>query len=126
MALNLNDFVSDPDLPDPPEALWPEPLLWRLLVRPFVYRKKTPKGIIIPDPVADVKALENITAKVMRMGSHCFRDHHTGKPWEPPVDIQVGDIVTIAKFSGQKVQISDVYMYIINCEEITGRFPRIS
>lgn len=124
MSVKLDDFISDPDMPDPPSELWPNPLLWRILVRPYVYRKKTPRGVIIPDPVADAQALQNVTAKLLRLGPHCFRDHQTGKPWEPAPDVREGDTILIAKFAGQKVTINDVHMYILNCEDITGVLPR--
>ena len=124
MSVDLSHFVSDADIPDPPRHLWPKPLLWRVLIRPYVYRKKTPKGIIIPDAAAYAAALFNMKARVLAVGDHCFMDHQTGEKWKPEVKLEEGDIVGIAKFAGQKMQFEDCYLYIINCEDITGIFPK--
>lgn len=124
MARSIDDFISDPDIPTPPKSQLPKPMLWRILVRPYIYHKKSKGGVIIPETIADQLALENITAEIIWIGDHCWTDHQTGRKWDPPVDLREGDIVTIAKFAGQKVQIDKVYMYIINCEEVTGLFPR--
>jgi len=122
MAVALENFIGDADLPDPPMDLLPDPMLWRVLVRPFIPKKTTSAGMILPDSVVDANALYNIQAKVMKVGPLCFRDHQTGQPWDPPVDLKSGDLVTIGKFAGQKIEIGQVYYYIINCEEITSRF----
>lgn len=123
MAISLSDFISDSDLPDPPLELLPDPMLWRVLVRPFVPKRITSGGTILPDSVVDANALYNIQARVLKVGPLCFRDHQTGKSWDPPVELKEGDLVTIGKFAGQKVEIGKLYYYIINCEEITSRFP---
>lgn len=123
MGLALENFISDEDLPTPPLHLLPDPMLWRVLVRPFIPKKRSSGGLVLPDTVVDANALYNIQAKVIKIGPACFRDHQTGKLWDPPVEILPGDTVTIAKFAGQKIEIGQVYFYIINCEEITGRFP---
>lgn len=128
---SILDNFTDPDVPDPPEHLLPRPLLWLMLVRPFVFRKKI-NGIIIPDEAIDTQAFQNIKARILKMGPACYRNHITGEPWVPPVDVQEGDIITMAKFAGQKMTIKwmdgmdprEIYLYYINCEDVTGVVER--
>ena len=87
-----------------------QPLGDRILVKSLQEEEKSPGGIILPD-TAKEKPQE---AKVVAVGKGRFLEDGTVKPLE----VQVGDTVIFAKFSGTEVTHKDSESLILREEDI--------
>jgi chaperonin GroES len=81
------------------------PLADRVVVKPADKEEKTKSGIVIPDTVKE-KPQEGIVEAV---GSGRILDNGT----KVPMELEVGDKVLYAKYSGNEIKLDDVDYLII-------------
>ena len=110
------------DTADLPERL-PEPVGWKILIRPIEIRTETESGLALPpETIESLKYLRNV-GQVIAMGPSCYE--HTkfgeGPPW-----CQVGDWIRFAPHAGAKEMVrgadgNPVELRYINDDEVLGR-----
>lgn len=92
----------------------------RLLVFLHPSERKTESGIVIPDGIAEREDMKQMRATVVQVGFEAYMDDP--RPW-----CNVGDIVYIAKYSGQNVDGKDGKKYrILNDHDITAVETRVN
>jgi chaperonin GroES len=84
-----------------------KPLGNRLLIKPVVEEKKTEGGIVLPDTAKE----KPMRAEVVALGT-----------LDDDVDINVGDHVIFAKYSGTEIKIDDEDYILIDVDDILAKY----
>lgn len=84
-----------------------KPLGNRLLIKPVVEEKKTEGGIVLPDTAKE----KPMRAEVVALGT-----------LDDDVDINVGDYVIFAKYSGTEIKIDDEDYILIDVDDILAKY----
>ena len=90
------------------------PLDDRLIVRLSGMERMTPGGLYIPDTVSDTSG--NLQGVVVAVG----RGHFNKKGHLRPMDVQLGDQVVFAQYSGSKIKIQDEDLVILRESDVMG------
>jgi co-chaperonin GroES (HSP10) len=120
--LNDNDFITDPNVPDPENL--PVPLGWQLLVRPYPIEHMTKGGIILS--TNDAEYIRNMTniARVVSIGPCCWnRSQHKDRDGNSIQWVEVGDFVSYPRFKGDMRRFKDVTFCILNDDDIVEKLP---
>jgi len=83
------------------------PLGNRLLIKPVIEEKKTEGGIVLPDTAKE----KPMRAEVVAVGSI-----------DDDVEINVGDHVIFAKYSGTEIKIEDEDFILIDVDDILAKY----
>ena len=102
-------WATDDEVPTPKKI--PQPVGYRILIRPKGVIEKTKGGIYLTDTNKDTQSYLNSVAQVIAMGPDCYTDRK--KPW-----CKVGDWVVYGRYAGAKVSVQKVKMVIINDDEV--------
>ena len=80
--------------------LIPNPVGYRLLVRPWSGQKKTDGGIILSDQTKETIEMTTVVGLVIKMGDLCYKDkdRFENGPW-----CKVGDSVVFARYAGSRI-----------------------
>tara|TARA_R100000687_G_scaffold70191_1_gene59753 strand:+ start:199 stop:567 length:369 start_codon:yes stop_codon:yes gene_type:complete len=110
-----------------PHAALPQPVGWRVLVKPVEPKEQTDGGIFLPDMVRAVEAHQMAHGHILAMGDLAFRDRDTGIKWKGTWPV-VDERVTYGKYAGQTVDlvIGGVFkgkFLLLNDDEITSILP---
>ena len=88
----------------------PQPVGYRILIRPKGSIDKTKGGIYLPDSNKEMQSLLNSVGKVIAMGPECYSNR---EPW-----CKVGDWVIYGRYAGAKISVQKVKMVLINDDEV--------
>ena len=108
--MNSNEaWATDNDVPTPKKV--PQPVGYRILLRPRGVVEKTKGGIILTDSNKDSQTYLNSVGQIIAMGAECYTDRK--KPW-----CKVGDWVIFGRYAGARVSVQTVKMVLLNDDEI--------
>lgn len=120
--LNKNEWVTDPNIPDPDHL--PEPLGWTLLVRPYPVDNRTRGGLILADDTIDFTNYLTNIGRVVKVGPCCWnRVEHRNKDGEKFEWVKEGDFVEFAANSGLKRKFKGVSYIVLVDDEVITRLP---
>jgi len=102
-------WATEDDVPTPIKV--PQPVGYRILIRPKGPVSKTKGGIYLPDKNQDTQAYLNSVGQVIAMGPECYSDRKS--PW-----CKVGDWVLFGRYAGARISVQNVKMVIVNDDEI--------
>ena len=111
MMNKMETWATDDTIPTPKKL--PQPVGYRILIRPLPAAEKTKGGIILTDRNKEDQAYLNSVGQVIAMGSECYSDRK--KPW-----CKVNDWVVFGRYAGAKISVQKVKMVIINDDEVLG------
>jgi co-chaperonin GroES (HSP10) len=96
----------------------PDPVGYRMLVRPWSGNKKTKGGIYLSDETQDKIAMTTVVGLVVKMGDLCYKDKDKfpSGPW-----CQEGEFVIYGRYSGSRFQTKYGEHRILNDDEIIGK-----
>ena len=95
----------------------PEPVGYRMLVRPYQPAEKTKGGVILADTTRETIQMTTVVGLVVKMGDLCYQDKEkfpTG-PW-----CKKGQFVVYGRYSGSRFQTKYGEHRILNDDEIIG------
>jgi len=108
--MNSNEsWATDNEVPTPKKI--PEPVGYRILIRPRGVTEKTKGGIILTDSSKEDQSYLNSVGQVIAMGDECYSDRK--KPW-----CKVGDWVIFGRYAGARISVQNVKMVLLNDDEI--------
>jgi len=102
-------WATEDSIPTPTKV--PQPVGYRILIRPRGAIEKTKGGIILTDRNREEQAYLNSVGQVIAMGPECYSDRK--KPW-----CKINDWVIYGRYAGAKISVQKVKMVIINDDEI--------
>lgn len=122
-GLDNNDFITDPNVPDPDNL--PEPLGWNIYVRPYPINEQTKGGIILPDDEINFMNQQVNIGRVVKIGPCCWnRSQHTNSETGERFNwVNEGDFVSYPKHKGAYRKFKNVSFLILNDDEIVERLP---
>ena len=98
-----------------------EPLGHRLLVRPDRVDKVTSGGIHLADETVSMKERACRTGIIIDIGPTAWKGIDDGTPWAA-----IGDRIFFRQYSSASLNDKDAQDWIINDEDVLGRFRRVS
>ena len=107
--ISNEQWATDNDVPTPEKV--PQPVGYRVLIRPRGVIEKTKGGIYLTDNSKETQSYMNSVGQVIAMGPECYSDRKN--PW-----CKVGDWVVFGRYAGAKVSVQKVKMVIINDDEV--------
>ena len=107
--INNDTWATDNSIPTPDKV--PQPVGYRILIRPRGIIEKTKGGIILTDLSKDSQAYLNSVGQIIAMGEECYSDRK--KPW-----CKVGDWVIFGRYAGARISVQKVKMMLLNDDEI--------
>jgi co-chaperonin GroES (HSP10) len=107
--INNDTWATDNNIPTPEKV--PQPVGYRILIRPRGIIEKTKGGIILTDLSKDSQAYLNSVGQIIAMGEECYSDRK--KPW-----CKVGDWVIFGRYAGARISVQKVKMLLLNDDEI--------
>lgn len=126
-----NETTSDEEnevlVPKGPEqtaeylSMIPDPVGYRMLIRPYSGPKKTKGGIALADKTLETIEMTTVVGLVVKMGDLCYKDHvkfPTG-PW-----CRLGQFIIYGRYSGARFKTKFGEHRIINDDEIIGTIEK--
>jgi len=107
--INNDSWATDNDVPTPDKI--PQPVGYRILIRPRGSIEKTKGGIILTDSSKNDQSYLNSVGQIIAMGDECYSDRK--KPW-----CKVGDWVIFGRYAGARISVQKVKMVLLNDDEI--------
>ena len=108
--MNSNEtWATDNEIPTPKKV--PQPVGYRILLRPRGVVEKTKGGIILTETNKDSQSYLNSVGQIIAMGAECYSDRK--RPW-----CKVGDWVIFGRYAGARVSVQNVKMVLLNDDEI--------
>ena len=107
--ISNDTWATDNNIPTPEKV--PQPVGYRILIRPRGVIEKTKGGIILTDSSKDSQAYLNSVGQIIAMGEECYSDRK--KPW-----CKVGDWVIFGRYAGARISVQKVKMLLLNDDEI--------
>ena len=108
--MNSNEtWATDNEIPTPEKV--PQPVGYRILLRPRGVVEKTKGGIILTDAAQETQSYLNSVGQVIAMGHECYSDRKG--PW-----CKVGDLVIFGRYAGARISVQKVKMVLLNDDEI--------
>jgi co-chaperonin GroES (HSP10) len=108
--MNSNEtWATDNEIPTPEKV--PQPVGYRILLRPRGVVEKTKGGIILTETNKDSQSYLNSVGQIIAMGAECYSDRKS--PW-----CKVGDWVIFGRYAGARVSVQNVKMVLLNDDEI--------
>jgi co-chaperonin GroES (HSP10) len=95
----------------------PQPVGYRLLIKPYSGKKKTKGGIYLSEKTQETIEMTTVVGYVVKMGDLCFKDKQkfpTG-PW-----CKEGQFVVYGRYSGARFKTRYGEHRILNDDEIIG------
>ena len=102
-------WATDNDVPTPDKV--PQPVGYRILLRPRGVIEKTKGGIILTETNKDSQSYLNSVGQIIAMGEECYSNRKS--PW-----CKVGDWVIFGRYAGARVSVQNVKMVLLNDDEI--------
>ena len=95
----------------------PDPVGYRMLVRPYSGEKKTEGGIILTDDTSEKIQMTTVCALVVKMGDLCYQDK---EKFPSGAWCKEGTFVVYGRYSGSRFQTKFGEHRILNDDEIIG------
>lgn len=111
-----NDHLSDDELKKR-LADAPQPILWKVLVRPRAPKRMSSGGLYLPGQAQDAEAHLNYVAQVVALGPLAGRSDKFEGSW----DIKVGDWIVYGRYVGQRMTHRDVRLLMVDDDQIQGK-----
>ena len=96
----------------------PEPVGYRMLVRPWSGHKKTKGGLLLSDETHDKIQMTTVVGLVVKMGDLCFKDK---SKFPSGAWCKEGEFVIYGRYSGSRFQTKYGEHRILNDDEIIGK-----
>lgn len=95
----------------------PQPVGYRLLIRPFAGRQKTKGGILLSDQTIETVQATTVIGLVIKMGNLCYRDKEKFPlgPW-----CKEGQFVMYGRYAGSRFKNKWGEHKILNDDEVIG------
>ena len=100
----------------------PQPVGWKVLVKPIEPKKKTDGGVYLPAQSVDAEEFIIAHGTIIAIGELAYRDRETGARWKgtwPSID----DHVAFGRYAGQKLIVDNQKFLLLNDDEITAIIP---
>ena len=99
----------------------PDPVGYRMLLKPFVPEKKTQGGILLSDKTAETMEMTTVVGLVVKMGELCYKDKSKFPegPW-----CKEGQFVIYGRYAGARFKTKFGEHRIINDDEIVGTIEK--
>ena len=99
----------------------PNPVGYRLLVRPWSGQKKTDGGIILSDQTKETNEMTTVVGLVIKMGDLCYKDkdRFPNGAW-----CKEGQFVIYGRYSGARFKTKYGEHRILNDDEIIGTIKK--
>ena len=99
----------------------PDPVGYRMLVRPYSGEKKTDGGIILTDETSEKIQMTTVCALVVKMGDLCYKDKEKfpDGPW-----CKEGQFVIYGRYAGARFKTKFGEHRILNDDEIIGTIKK--
>ena len=96
----------------------PNPVGYRMLVRPWSGQQKTKGGVILADETQDKIQMTTVVGLVVKMGDLCYQDKEKfpNGPW-----CNKGDWVIFGRYAGSRFKIEGGEVRILNDDEIIAK-----
>lgn len=129
------DVSNLPGIAEPEEEFNPFPEVdpgvnavgHRVLVQYRKSKDRTAGGIIIPEKSQEAEALQTTVVKVVSMGAGCYKNYKTnGADWGGGPWCEVGDLVQVPKYAGQRFKVGDVWFSMLNDDNILGKVTDVN
>ena len=116
-AKEENQVPTDPQGIKEYLEIIPNPVGYRMLVRPWSGHKKTKGGLLLTEDTADKIQMTTVVALVVKMGDLCYKDESKfpGGPW-----CKEGDFIIYGRYAGSRFQTKFGEHRILNDDEIIG------
>ena len=126
----LNDFGNEKNkeevksqIPTDPKGIKeyleiiPNPVGYRMLVRPWSGKAKTKGGVILADETQDKIQMTTVVGLVVKLGDLCYQDKEKfpNGPW-----CKEGEFVVYGRYTGSRFQTKFGEHRILNDDEIIG------
>ena len=99
----------------------PNPVGYRMLIKPFIPDKKTKGGILLSDKTAETMEMTTVVGLVVKMGDLCYKD--TTKFPEGPW-CQRGQFVVYGRYAGARFKTKYGEHRILNDDEIIATIKK--
>jgi co-chaperonin GroES (HSP10) len=130
--INLDTPKKDDDsegnqIPRDPEGIKeyleiiPEPVGWRMLIRPYQPSKKTKGGVILADTTRETMQMTTVVGLVVKMGPDCYKDKikFPDGPW-----CKTRQFIIYGRYAGSRFQTKYGEHRILNDDEIIGTIKK--
>ena len=116
-AKEENQVPTDPQGIKEYLEIIPNPVGYRMLVRPWSGHKKTKGGLLLTEDTADKIQMTTVVALVVKMGDLCYKDESKfpGGPW-----CKEGEFIIYGRYAGSRFQTKFGEHRILNDDEIIG------
>ena len=115
--LSRNEFITDPNVPDPDNL--PQPLGWTILIRPYPVKEQTKSSIILTSESIDYANYLTNVGRVVSIGPCCWnRVEHKDKEGQRFDWVKVGDFVEYPKNIGLKRKFKGVSYIMVTDDEV--------
>ena len=116
-AKEENQVPTDPQGIKEYLEIIPNPVGYRMLVRPWSGHKKTKGGLLLTEETSDKIQMTTVVALVVKMGDLCYKDESKfpGGPW-----CKEGDFIIYGRYAGSRFQTKFGEHRILNDDEIIG------
>ena len=95
----------------------PNPVGYRMLIKPYIPEKKTKGGILLTDKTMEESQLTATVAMVLAVGDDAYQDKEKfpNGPW-----CKQGDWVVFGRYAGSRIRIDGGEVRLLNDDEILG------
>ena len=116
-AKEENQVPTDPQGIKEYLEIIPNPVGYRMLVRPWSGHKKTKGGLLLTEETSDKIQMTTVVALVVKMGDLCYKDESKFPkgPW-----CKEGDFIIYGRYAGSRFQTKFGEHRILNDDEIIG------
>lgn len=110
------DLYTDEDVADPELKDVPDPLGWRVIVRPLPPRTKI-GSILLADTTREEESIVQCLGRVIKIGPLAWTRSDMGEePWAA-----VGDTVIYGKYAGRRFSVNGVKMLLLNDDDLIAK-----
>ena len=107
--INNDTWATDNNIPTPEKV--PQPVGYRILIRPRGIIEKKKSCIILTDLSKDSQAYLNSVGQIIAMGEECYSDRKKPR-------CKVGDWVIFGRYAVARISVQKVKMLLLNDDEI--------
>jgi chaperonin GroES len=100
----------------------PQPVGWKVLVKPIEPKKQTKGGIYLSDKSQDAEEYLVSHGHIIAIGEMAYCERDTGRRWKGTWP-EIQDHVTFGKYAGQKLFVKGEKLLLLNDDEITSIIP---
>ena len=110
---NMENLVSE--LGEEFFSKMPQPLYWRVLVRPKQPAKMTKGGIALPQETRIAEGYRNYVGQIVAAGGEAFQSERFAREKRLP---KVGDWCVYGRYAGQRLEYRGELLIVVNDDEL--------